>query len=132
MKKILLILTVLFSINTAFAQNDITFNICEIQSELKEGKKQGKYNSLTISKEKLLACLEININKKEYKISSFSFGIATEKDYIEINTLDNKINEKMINLIKEHKVDRVYIEKIIVENKSGEKSSAGFLTLHLK
>jgi hypothetical protein len=133
MKKIFLTLSAIFLINIAFSQKDIVFEICGTKSELKEGKK-GPFNALTISQEKLLECLEIKTNQKGVKVVAFSLGMtsSTGKEYYDIKTKGNKISEKMIEKIKEHNPSKIYIEKILTENKLGEASRSGHLTLHLK
>ncbi len=132
MKKILLTLSAIFLISIAFSQKDIGFEICGTKSELKEGKK-GSFNAITISQEKLLECLKINTSEKGVKIIAFSLGMITpKKDFIEIKTKGNSLNEKMIEKIKEHNPSKIYIEKILTENKSREASRSGHLTLYLK
>lgn len=133
MKKILLTLLALFLINIAFSQKGVNFEICGNKSEVKEGKK-GSFIAITISQEKLLECLEIKTNDNELKVVSFSLGMtsASGKEYVEVNTKGNNLSEKMISTIKKHNPDKIYIEKIIVENKSGEASQAGFFKLYLK
>ena len=131
MKNIILALSILFVTSTAFSQADVNLTICNIPSVKKAGNKSTS-NIISISVDKLLDCGEIHTSDNNYKITSFSIGMAAGKDYVEVSTDGYKLNEKMIAQIKKNQPKKIYIEKIKLINNSGSTSDFGPLTLILK
>ena len=129
MKNLLLVVTLFLSIDS-FAQQDLNLSICEISAkEIVTNKNTS--NVIVISQQKLLNCLEIGINNKTWKISSFSLGMVAGKDYLEINTKGNRLNDKMVEAIKKYNPEKIYIEKIVASNNSDEAIRMGSLVVKI-
>mgnify|MGYP006921588532 CR=1 FL=1 len=127
MKKILIALISVFVLSTAFAQSNATVSMCNaaVKSE--------KVNTATLTLEELLKCNQLASIDKTHYIQSFTFSIKTaNKTVHEIKTDGNKLTEKMIALIKEHKPEKIYLEDIVVINQAGEAINTKALILTIK
>ena len=127
MKKILITLISVFVLSTAYAQSNATVSMCNaaVKSE--------KVNTATLTLEELLKCNQLTSTDKTHYIQSFTFSIKTANNTVhEIKTDGNKLNEKMIALIKEHKSEKIYIENIITVNQAGEAIDTKALILTIK
>ena len=91
MKKTLLTLLTLLAINTVFAQEQVSFDICGAKSK-KEVTKIGFRDIMTIPLEKLMACSEIKTGSNTFKISSFTIAMTSPsgEEYIEHKVEGNK------------------------------------------
>jgi len=116
MKKLFVTLLSILAFSTAFSQTNLIISVCngDVKTE------NPKFNTQTISLEKLLTCNELTANIEHYMIQSFQFSITKNKTVYEIKLEGNKFDERMLALLKEHNPDKVYLEKIISINESGE------------
>ncbi len=132
MKKTLFTLLVLFTVNTAFSQKEITFDICGTTS-VKKVTEKNTHEILTISLEKLLECSEIKTSTNGLNVQSFAIGMtsASEKEYIEVKIDGNKINDKAKELLKKHNPKKIYIEQIKLVNTKGISTNGGHFTVIL-
>ena len=108
MTKLFTFVLVLFISCSAFAQKEIEINFC------------GK-STAEIALKDLMDCKTLSTNNTDYKVYSFAIGFKSGKDYKEGKMIDNVISDNIANLLKEANPDFVYIERIVLINKQGEK-----------
>lgn len=111
MKELSVTILVLMLSFTAFAQNNLKVNFCSKAA-----------NEIKIID--LINCKLISVNNPDYKVASYSIGFKTGKDFMELNIEDNAITEKVVEVLKKHSPDFIYLEKIVLINKKGEKMNA--------
>ncbi|PJA07346.1 MAG: hypothetical protein COX70_07115 [Flavobacteriales bacterium CG_4_10_14_0_2_um_filter_32_8] len=102
MKKLFLTLLVITAITPVFAQTDLAVNLCG--------------NTENITKNQLLACLEIQTNTEGWKIESFTFSVKVNDVITEVVGTGNKISERMLFLINKFSPEKIYLEKFILTN----------------
>lgn len=110
MKKLSLIFLSLFISLVAFAQNDLKVDFCSKSA-----------NEIKIKD--LLNCKLISVNNPDYKVASYAIGFAVGKNYKEMKISENALTENVVEFIKSHNPDFIYIEQIFLTNKQGEKIS---------
>lgn len=130
MKNLIIIITLLISASL-YAQDNLTVTLCNQKVQKKETKKS-TYNYISLTQSKLLECLELKTNDNKWHVSSFSIGFVVGSDYLELNTKGNTITEKMVETIKNHNPEKIYLEKITLLNKTNEGTRVPPLVIEIK
>jgi hypothetical protein len=113
MRKITLILTTMFLSIGMYAATDINVSLCDNK------------DSKTITREALSSCNDLTLNTKDWKIKSFQIGFVSDGNYHEIKNTENRISENGMSSLKKFAPTMIYIEKIIIVNRTGEEKNLG-------
>ncbi|MFB0924699.1 MAG: hypothetical protein QMB65_05390, partial [Vicingaceae bacterium] len=119
MKKTTLILAIMFLSIGMYATNDIEVSLCDNKLS----------KNTVINREALSRCNELTLNTKDWKIKSFSLGYLGEGNYIESTLSENTISEKTANSLKKYAPSKIYIEQIIIVNRTGEEKRLESISL---
>jgi len=120
MKKILFTLIAIAFLAPTFAQSDLTINICGNNDEF-------------VPQAKIVECQELFVNNDNWKVKSFTVSMSSsDGTVIELKAEGHAIPSKMIELIKENKPSKIYIENIQLISKDKKTSTAEPLILKIK
>ncbi len=119
MKKTILVLATMFLFTGLYASTDIQVSLF--------GNKSAE--TVTISREALSRCNELTLNTKDWKVKSFEIGFVSEGNFTAVKNIENKISDRSMSAIKEHAPSKIYIEKIVIINRSGEQKTLEAFTV---